>query len=219
MAKATPKKAKRRAKRPEPKELTAKQGAFALRYVGHNNATRAAIEVGFSEKSAHVRGSELCKNPLVRAEIDRLRAEQAERLQIDADRLLMMLVDEAHADIADLFTAEGGLRPIDEWPMAFRKGLVAGIEVQEEYAKEDEAETEFEPQAHGGALKREVRGLNAIGRVAKIKLADRTRVKELIGRHATVQAWKDRREHTVAGPLQALLEQISGNSIRPKGGG
>jgi phage terminase small subunit len=200
--------------KPEPKTLTEKQGAFALRYLVHHNATRAAIEAGFSEKTAAVQGYQLLQNPLVRAEIDRLHAEQAERLKIDADQLLRRLVEDLDADIADLHYADGGLKPIDEWPMAFRKGLVAGVEIEEEY-DDDDTEEEFEEQAHGGALKRERKPRRAIGRVVKYRLTDRNRTKDLIGRHRTVQAWKDVKTHEASDALLELYQQIAGKAVAP----
>lgn len=205
-----------RKSKPEPRKLTDKQGAFALRYLVHHNATRAAIEAGYSAATAAVQGYQLLQNPLVRQELDRLHAEQADRLKIDADRLLVRLTEGVNADLADIIDDAGGLKPISEWPLAWRRGLVAGIEVEEEY--DDEApDEEMEPQGHGGALRRRIQRKVAVGRVAKVKLADRTRIMELLGRHQSVQAWKDRKVHEAAEPLMELYRQIAGQSIKPGG--
>lgn len=206
--------------KPEPKKLTDKQGAFALEYVVDLNATRAATAAGFSAKTAAVQGYQLLQNPLVRKEIDRLKEERAERLKMDADRLLLRLLEEVHADVADLFDEVGGLKPIHEWPMAFRTGLIGGFEVEEEYGDEDEAEEGLEQQGHGGALKRAIKRKIAVGRISKIKLSDRTRRLELIGKHTGVRAF-DRtvpiKLDDAASVLKQLGELVSGRSIRPQG--
>lgn len=214
MAKATPR--RKRVAKPEPKKLTAKQGAFAMEYVVDMNATQAAIRAGFSEKTAAQQGWQLLQNPLVAAEIAKLKAERAERLKIDADQLLARLVDEAHADFADLFDADGALKPIHDWPLIWRTGLIAGIEIEEEYDTKAEPD-EMEEQAHGGALRRPRATPRAIGRVAKIKISDKIKRLELIGRHQSVQAWRERKVVDVTDPVKQLFEQIAGKAIRPGG--
>ncbi len=103
-------------------------------------------------------------------------AQQArsERTKIDADWVLTRLADEADADLADLYDENGGLKPIAEWPLVWRQGLVAGLDVDEEFNKDGEK----------------------LGQVTKIKLSDRIKRIELIGRHVDVQAFAERHEHT-----------------------
>ncbi|WP_254023627.1 hypothetical protein [Mesorhizobium ventifaucium] len=55
-----------------------------------------------------------------------------------------------------------------------------------------------------------------IGTAKKLKLADRIRRVELIGRHTGVQAFKERVGVATADPLKKLFEQISGHAIRPR---
>lgn len=200
-----------------PKKLTAMQRLFAMEYIVDLNGKRAAIRAGYSEKSAADLAHQLLRNPLVEAEIARQQAERMARIRMDADGLLVRLFEEADADIADLYEENGSLKPIQQWPPVWRKGLVAGIEIEEQYDNdEEEADPEFEPQAHGGALKRQVKPRRATGRVAKVKLSDRVKRLELIGRHTAIQAWKDRKLIEADEPLRALAEAISGRSIRPK---
>lgn len=215
-----PKKAARKKQRDrEPKKLTPMQRLFALEYIVDLNATRAAIRAGYSERTAAQLAYQLLQNPLVAAEVARLQDEKAQRIKMDADRLAMRLFEEADADIADLYEEDGSLKPIHDWPPIWRKGLVTGIEIEEQYDKDDEeAEAEFEPQAHGGALKRNIKPRRATGRIAKIKLSDRIKRLDLIGRHINVQAWKERKVIEADEPLRLLAEQIAGNAIRPKEG-
>jgi phage terminase small subunit len=217
-AKAKRAKAKRARKAaPPPRKLTALQDLFCREYIVDLNGTQAAIRAGFSAKTAHVQAHDLLKNPLVVARIDELRKERLDRLRLDADSLLMRLCEEADADIADLFDAAGALLPVHEWPAVWRKGLVAGIEVVSINAGNDEpVEEELEPQGHGGALKRSKK---PPAQLAKIKLSDRLKRLELIGRHVNVQAWRDKKVHEVGDTLKDFVRQVQGNAIRPQVGG
>ena len=64
----------------------------------------------------------------------------------------------------------GNIRPVRDWPLIWRTGLVAGLDVE---------------SIGEGA-----------GRLTKIKLSDRIKRLELIGKHIDVQAFKDKIEHT-----------------------
>jgi phage terminase small subunit len=52
--------------------------------------------------------------------------KRSERTEIDLDWMLKRLVDEVEADLADLYTDSGDLKPIDEWPRDLAARLVAG---------------------------------------------------------------------------------------------
>jgi phage terminase small subunit len=55
--------------------LNPRQEAFCLAYARTGNATKAALEAGYSHKAAVVQGSRLLTNAKVRARIDELQAE------------------------------------------------------------------------------------------------------------------------------------------------
>lgn len=188
----------KRVKKP-PRRLTPMQRLFALEHIVDLNATRAAIRAGFSEKSAAQQAHALMKNPLVLAEIERQKAERMDRIRMDADKLLVRLFEEADADLADLYETDGSLKPVRDWPPIWRKGLVTGIEANEMLGTGDDGEEK-----------------PVIGIIRKVRLADRHKVKELIGRHTRVGAWKDRVEHDLTDPAKEFVQQISGRSIRPK---
>ena len=87
--------------------------------------------------------------------------------------------------MADLYDANGNLLPIRDWPMVFRKGLVVGVEV---------------------AAERDGRGDDAtVTIVRKIKLQDRTKTVELIGKHVTVGAFRERVEHSGTMTLEQMV--------------
>lgn len=153
--------------------LTPKQALFVQEYLIDANGTQAAIRAGYSAKTANEQAARLLAKVSVRSAIVEAQKARAERTRINADWLLTRLADDADADLADLYDEETGqLKPIHQWPLVWRKGLVAGVEVEELF---------------------EGRGADRvqIGHVRKVKLADRTKVKELIGRHVTVGAFKD----------------------------
>lgn len=193
--------AKQKRSKAEPKRLTPMQRLFALEYIVDLNGTKAAIRAGFSEKTAAQQAYQLLQNPLVRAEIDRETEKKRQRIRMNADQLLDRLYEEADADLADLYDEAGNLKPIHEWPRIWRTGLVAGIETEEVL----------------GASEEDGKPKPVIALRRKIKISDRIKRIELIGRHAGVQAWKERREIGVDQPLKELLREISGQSIRPKG--
>ena len=66
---------------------------FVDRYLTHGEARRGAIEAGYSEKRAHVTGSQLLRRPDVAAAIRKRQAERSERLGIDADWVVQRFVD------------------------------------------------------------------------------------------------------------------------------
>lgn len=153
--------------------LNAKQARFVQEYLIDLNATQAAIRAGYSEKTAGQQGFELLKKPEIEIALAEAQAERAERTKIDADWVLTRLATEATADLADLYDEHGGLRPIHDWPLIWRQGLVAGLDVEE----------------------LSVDGVT-IGTVRKVKMSDRIKRVELIGKHVGVQAFRDQIHNT-----------------------
>lgn len=152
--------------------LTPKQEQFCLEYLVDLNATQAAIRAGYSEDSARNIASENMAKPDIQARIAQLQAERIEKTKIDAAWVLTRLADEATADIADLYDENGNLLPIRDWPLIWRQGLVQGIDVEELF--------------EGRGQDRE-----RIGTIRKIKLDNRVKRIELIGKHIGVQAFRD----------------------------
>lgn len=74
-----------------------KQHAFVEAYLRHFNATRAALEAGYSEKTAYSQGHRLLKNAEVRAAIESRLAAAA----MSADEVLTRLSNMARADLGD----------------------------------------------------------------------------------------------------------------------
>jgi phage terminase small subunit len=165
--------------------LTPKQQRFVQEYLIDLNASAAAKRAGYSVKTADQLGYQLLQNPLVAAAISAGRQVQAERAQVDADWLLGRLEIEANADLADLYDEKGALKPVKDWPLIWRQGLIAGVETAQEFEEVDGRKVQT-------------------GLVHKVKISDRAKRLELIGRHRRVGAWIEKHEHTGAdgGPIE-----------------
>jgi phage terminase small subunit len=165
-------------------KLTAKQAAFVAEYLKDLNGTQAAIGAGYSPKTAAVIAVENLIKPNVKAAIDEAMGERIQRTKIDADWVLTRLAAEAEADLANLYDENGRLLPVKEWPLIWRQGLVAGVDTLEE--KSDGV---------------------TIGTTMKLKLSDRVRRLELIGRHIGVNAFQEVIEHKGLNSLADRLER------------
>lgn len=139
------------------------------------NATQAAARAGYSRKTANEQGAQLLGKAHVREAIDAGKVKRSDKLDVDAGFVLQRLVEEANADLADLYNEAGDIKPIAEWPEVWRRGLVPGVEVEALF---------------DGFGKNRVQ----IGVVRKIKLSDRVRRLELIGKHVSVMAFKEQIE-------------------------
>lgn len=170
------------------KDLTPKQRRFVEEYMIDLNATQAAIRAGYSKNTAEWIGPQLLTKTHVAQEISNLKDQRSERTKIDAAWVLTRLAAQADADMADLYTEGGVLKPVHEWPEVWRKGLVAGVEVTEEYERTEDG------------------GRELVGRTKKVKLFDRIKNLELIGKHVNVGAFSEKLQLTGKddGPVQML---------------
>ncbi len=69
-------------------KLTIGEEKFVDHYVAHGNAKAAAIFAGYSEKTAHAKGSELSKRPRVVAAIAAKKARIGKKLDITSERVV-----------------------------------------------------------------------------------------------------------------------------------
>lgn len=159
--------------------LTPKQERFVQEYLVDLNATQAAIRAGYSEANASRIASELLDKTHVRELIDEARAERSEKTKIDAHWVLERLAAEAVADVGDLYDENGKFLPVKDWPLIWRQGLVAGVKT---HVSED-----------GVAI-------------IDVKLSDRVRRLELIGKHIGVNAFQDVVQHK---GLDGLADRLS----------
>lgn len=179
---------------PAEKRLTAKEFRFCEEYLVDFNGTQAAIRAGYSAKTAAQIAYENLRKPHIARCITEMMKERSRATRWDAQKLLQRLGDELDADLNDIHHPDGSLKPVADWPLVFRQGLVEGLKIREELTPDGELIT---------------------ARIVEYKTASRTKLKEMIGKHVDVQAFKERVEHDVAPPLQQLYAQLAGTGIRP----
>ncbi|AVZ03938.1 terminase small subunit [Acinetobacter pittii] len=170
--------------------LTPKQQRFVEEYLIDLNATQAAIRAGYSEKTANEIGAENLAKPSIAKAIQDALKERSERVQIDADYVLKRLVEIDQMDVLDIMDDDGNVKPLRDWPKIWRQ-YISNIET----ISMDDGE----------------------GWLKKIKWPDKVKNLELLGKHISVGAFKDKVEHDVSDPLKELLQRASGNTLKPKG--
>lgn len=170
-------------------ELKTKREVFCREYIVDFNGTQAAIRAGYKPDNARVTGSELLTFPDVQERVSELIAERVERTQVTADSLLLHLAEESKADLADLYDDQGAIKPIKDWPLIWRQGLVSSV---------DTAQVGDDSQVT----------------IIKLKLSDRTKIRELIGKHINIQAFKNKVETTtgLSDEMTELMKHISDSS-------
>ena len=162
--------------------LNDKQRRFVQEYMIDLNATQAAIRAGYSEKTAGSQSFDLLQKPEIQDAISQAKSERASETKIDAAWVLKRLAAEADADVADLYDEDGRLLPVNKWPKIWRQGLVAGLKTQ---VSED-----------GVAI-------------IDVKLSDRVRRLELIGKHIGVNAFQEIVQHKGLEGLADRLDRAS----------
>ena len=158
--------------------LNHRQETFCAEYLIDMNATQAAIRAGYSKRTAQPQGSRLLSNVMVRNRLREALEERNERVRLKSDWVLKRLGELAQVDIAMLFDKDYELRPLDDLPDAARR-LIASVE--------------FEP---GQGRK-----------VRKLKLLDRLKVLELIGKHVDVSAFRENVRHGMSNDLLERMER------------
>lgn len=172
--------------------MTPKQSAFVAEYLIDLNATQAAIRAGYSPRTAQQIGDENLGKPVIAREIQRAMDERAARTGITADRVLKEIAKLAFLDIAGAFDADGALLPLKDMDPDVRAAL-AGLEIAEITSPEGVA----------------------IGRVKKIKLADKVAALTLLMRHLGMLNDKLKVQGDAENPLTLLVKQLQGTSIKP----
>lgn len=143
--------------------LTPKQELFCPEYIKTRNGTRAAIAAGYPMKTARQMAAENLTKPYIRARINELLREVIDKIKVDAQFILREILNSAVIDIADAYDENGNLKPIHEMPEPLRKAII---------------EVKSEELYDGRGKDRE-----CIGTAKSIKIQDRLRALELLGKH------------------------------------
>ncbi|ENH5964863.1 terminase small subunit [Escherichia coli] len=155
-------------------KLTDKQELFAREYLKDLNGTQAAIRAGYSEKTANEQASRLLANVNVQKFVAELKSARVEQTGIDAAYVLRRLVEIDQMDVLDILMQNGELKPIKDWPKVWRTTL-SGMDVVEMVS------------ADSAAL------------LKKIKWPDKVKNLELLGKHVSVQAFKEQTSTEITG--------------------
>ena len=146
--------------------MTDAQKRFCDEYLIDLNATRAykvAYKRCKKDETANVNGSKLLRNTKVKEYIAQKQTKIQKRTEITQDRVLKELAKIAFGDIRKLYTENGALRNIIDLEDDIA-GAISGVETFEEY--------------EGRGADREY-----IGDTKKVKMIDKTKALELIGKH------------------------------------
>lgn len=197
----------------KPKKLTNKQKAFIECYLRTWNATQAAIEAGYSERTAYSIGPENLKKPEISEEIERRLAE----LKMSADEVILRYSQIARADIGDFMdittmTAQVDLHKAKE---AKKTGLIKKVKQRTTITThKDGSESEdhwIELELHDP-----LRALEQLGRHLKL-FTDRVEIvdwrSEIIDLIATEQVTYSQVVSELGNDLTAELFQKAGKEI------
>ena len=144
--------------------MTPKQTRFVAEYLANGlNATRAAISAGYSEKTADTQGARLLVNVKVVQAIEAKTNRILGKLEVTADMVVQEIAKLAFFDPRKLFNDDGSMKLISEIDDHSAAAL-AGFDVCELFDGAGD-------QKH------------AYGLLKKVKLADKTRNLELLGRY------------------------------------
>lgn len=176
-------------------KLTPKQMRFVDEWLIDFNGKQAAIRAGYSAKTAEATAARLLRNVKVQAEISRRQKDLQRRTEISQDRVVKELARVAFADVADYVQVETRI---------INRG---DIEVPLELAVHKEtAELSADQRAAIASIKQ---GANGI----EIKLHDKIKALELLGRHIGMFNDKLEVKATVDNPFAGLSTEELRNVI------
>lgn len=146
--------------------MTDAQKRFCDEYLIDLNATRA-YKVAYlrckKDETANVNGSKLLRNTKVQEYISEKMKEREKRTEITQDMVIKELAKIAFLDIRKLYTENGQLKNIADMDSE-TAGAISSLETLEEY------------EGYGDDREK-------IGDTQKVKLLDKTKALELLGRH------------------------------------
>jgi phage terminase small subunit len=160
------------------KPLTPRQSKFVAAYLESHNAKAAALEAGYSSKTAKVQCCQLLKHPEVNRVLGLSGASVVNRLtrlhQLSRDTInkaevtvtrIVQAARLAFLDPGDFYDEAGNLLPVHLMPEDARRAL-SGMEVEEAFERDEHGKM----KPNGALLK-------------KIKFAPKTPALDLLARH------------------------------------
>lgn len=144
--------------------MTPKQALFVAEYRKDLNATAAAERAGYHPKMA----ASLMANPSIAAAVAEKTQAQLQKVDLTAERTLEEMRRLAFSDIRTLFDANGNLKPLHTLT-AEEAACIAGLEVIIKNAEAGDGKTD---------------------KVHKIKIWDKTKTLDMLGKHFALMTEK-----------------------------
>lgn len=177
------------------KKLTPRQARFVEEYLVDLNATQAAIRAGYRASTAEQQGYQLLHKTSVQIAIQKRQSARSQRTQIDQDYVLRRLAEIDAMDVLDILNDDMSVKPVAAWPKIWRQ-FISGFDVAEM----------FEGAGDERAL---------VGVMKKIRWPDKLKNLELLGKHISIGAFRDRVEVDAGDNLVAAIlaaRKRSGNA-------
>lgn len=160
--------------------MTKKQKLFCEEYLIDLNATQAAIRAGYSPETAYSIGQENLKKPEIRTRIDRAMAERSRRTGVNAERVVLELAKIAFVN--------------------------AGMVID---ATDATLKTDAAPEDLAAIQSIKVKDMGDMGIEREIRMADKLKALELLGRHLGMFNDKIRLDAKLdTGKLDSILAQL-----------
>jgi phage terminase small subunit len=141
--------------------VTARQQRFISEYLTDLNATQAAIRAGYSAKTAAEMGAENLRKPQIAAAIAAGKAQQLEKADLSAARVLEEYRRLGFSDLGAIFDDAGRLKSLKELPPEVR-AAIASVKVTKKNLTAGDGITED---------------------VVEVRLWDKTRALESLAKH------------------------------------
>lgn len=176
--------------------LDRRETLFVQEYLADSelNAHKAAIAAGYSPTTAKKKSflwvtpkREDSIKPHVWDAIQKAMDERAERAQVDADYVLKRITEIDQMDFIDILNDDMSFKPVSEWPPIWRQ-YISGLDINEVTMAGNDQE----------ALSRVMR---------KIKWPDKVKNLEMMGKHISVQAFRESKHVTGGLTLETLLDE------------
>ena len=168
-------------------KLTRKQKRFVEEYLIDLNATQAAIRAGYSPDTANEQGAQNLAKLSIKNEIDKAIAERSKRTGVNADRIVRELAKIAFCNPADVFN--------------FDSATVRNDAEDDDLAVIQSVKVKEIPTQNGDGVERE------------IKMADKTKALELLGKHLGIFIDKSKIEIEPSKKFADICNQLGGEGL------
>lgn len=160
--------------------MTKKQKRFCEEYLIDLNATQAAIRAGYSPDTAGAIGAENLTKPEIQRAVAKAMAERSRRTGVNAERVVLELAKVAFVNVGNVIDATDAT-----------------------------LKTDADPEDLAAIQSIKVKDMGDMGIEREIRMADKLKALELLGRHLGMFNDKIRLDAKLnTGKLDSILEQL-----------